>query len=196
MTPRRAADRPLTFIEQARRAQLIAVTIDLIARHGYAQCSLQRIADAAGVTKAAVIYHFASKAAVVRAAYESVIGALTAAVGAGVAAAPTPAAAVEAYVTTIVGHLAANPTHVRVIVEAIAEDETDVADRPDSPQRWQGLADLIAAAHGSDVDARTLAIVVNGAIDGIVAEWLRDPGFDLPAATDVIVRTIRAATAP
>ena len=37
--------RQLTFTERARRAQLVDVTIRLIAEHGYAGCSLQRIAE-------------------------------------------------------------------------------------------------------------------------------------------------------
>ncbi|MDI6105761.1 TetR/AcrR family transcriptional regulator [Actinoplanes sp. NEAU-A12] len=181
-----------TFTERARRAQLVAVTVDLIARHGYQRCSLQRIADAAGITKAAVIYHFTSKDAVIRAAYSSVIASLTEQVGAAVESARTPAAAVEAYLRAMLGHMAANPSHVRVIVEALdGQNDTGIEDRR-SPARWQPLAALIdaAAAAGEyrpDVDSRVLAIILGGAVDAVVAETLADPTFDLVAATGAVL---------
>jgi AcrR family transcriptional regulator len=189
-----------TFTEQARRAQLVAVTVDLIARHGYQRCSLQRIADAAGITKAAVIYHFTSKDAVIRAAYDSVIDALVERVGAAVDAAATPAAAVEAYVRALLGHMAANPSHVRVLVEALDEqNDTGIGDRR-SAARWQPLAALIDAAAASgefrpDVDSRMLAIILGGAVDAVVAESLADPGFDLTAAAGAVLAIVDTAKA-
>ncbi|MCK9921199.1 TetR/AcrR family transcriptional regulator [Frankia sp. AgPm24] len=62
MTPRRSADPgQLTFTEQARRRQLIECTIDLVSTRDYAATSLSAIAEAVGISKAAVLYHFASK---------------------------------------------------------------------------------------------------------------------------------------
>ena len=53
--PRDGRDRrELTLTEQARRAQLIEVTIDRIAEHGYSRTALSHIAEGAGITKAAV----------------------------------------------------------------------------------------------------------------------------------------------
>jgi AcrR family transcriptional regulator len=197
---REARGRPATFTERARRAQLVAVTIGLIAEHGRAGCSLQRIADAAGITKAAVLYHFESKNAVVRAAYDEVIASLTGRVGAEVKAAPSPAAAVDAYVRALIGHLADNPGHVRMIVEAF-DGDTGVTDRPNSPSRWRAVAGLIDAAveagqYRADVDSRVLAIVLGGAIDAVVAESLADPGFDLVRATAVVLDVLHGAALP
>ena len=182
-----------TFTEQARRRQLVEVTIQLIARHGYAKCSLQRIAEAAGITKAAVIYHFASKQAVVRAAYDSVIAGLTAHVAEALAAAPTAGAAVDAYVRALIGYLADHPDHVRVIVESLDDaHDTGIDDRPASAARWRPVAALVDAAKDAgvyrpDVDARTLAIMLGGAIDAVVAESLTDPAYDLGSAADAVV---------
>jgi AcrR family transcriptional regulator len=150
------------------------------------------------VTKAAVLYHFDSKNAVVRSAYESVIGALTAIVGERIAAAPTPAAAVDAYLTALVRYMADNPTHVRVIVEALDRDNaTGIGDSPQPTERWKGLADLIDAAvasgaYRSDVDSRVLALILNGAVDGLVAESLADPAFDLTAATGTVLAMLHS----
>ncbi|MFI6688996.1 TetR family transcriptional regulator [Streptomyces sp. NPDC050485] len=62
MAARRSADPDrLTFTEQAGRRQLIEATIDSIATRGYPATSLAAIAEQAGVSKAAVLYHYASK---------------------------------------------------------------------------------------------------------------------------------------
>jgi AcrR family transcriptional regulator len=185
--------RQLTLTEQARRAQLVNVTIDLIAIHGYASCSLQRIADAAGITKAAVIYHFASKNAVVRSAYEHVIASLTAHMQERIALAASPSDAVDAYVTSLMGYMAAHPSHVRVITESLdGHHDTGIEDSPHSAARWKPLAAMIQAAvddggYRSDVDSRTLALMLNGAIDALVAESLTDAAFDLATATTAVL---------
>lgn len=194
--------RPLTFTEQARRAQLVEVTIRLIAEHGYAGCSLQRIAESAGITKAAVIYHFATKRAVIRAAYDEVIAGLAAHVGALIEQAATPAGRVDAYVRGLVGYMGAHPDHVRVIVEALDDDhDTGITDRPTSPERWRPLAELIDAAKAAgelraDLDARTTAIMVGGAIDAVVAEFLADRSFDLGEAADAVVDMLHRTARP
>lgn len=178
-----------TFTERARRAQLVEVTVERIAEHGVARCSLARIAEAAGITKGAVLYHFATRDALVRAAYEHVLGVLTDAVGAAVDAAPGPAAAVDAYVTTMIEHLAAHPRHVRLLADTLGDPASGVDDRDDRPARWGPLAGLVDAARDAgeyrhEVDARRLAVLLGGAIDGVVAERLADPGFDTTAAAD------------
>jgi AcrR family transcriptional regulator len=189
-------ERPPTFIEQARRAQLVDATIGLVARHGYAGASLARIAESARISKATVLYHFPSKDAVVRAAYDAVIEGLTAHVGAAVAA-HTGAAAVEAYIRSLVGHLHERPERARVIAEAIRGDE-EVTDRPDSRARWQTVAGFVEAAreagdYRADVDPRVTAIMINGAIDAMVAERMTDPAFDTPGAAEQLITMLRRA---
>jgi AcrR family transcriptional regulator len=186
--------KPLTITEQARRAQLIGVTIDLISRHGYAGTSLARIAEAAEISKAAVLYHFPSKDAVVRAAYESVLQELAAQVGTAVEA-ETGAAAVEAYIRSLTGYLARHPTHTRMIVEAIAEAPA-VDDTPNAPSRRQSVAALIAAArdagdYRADVDPVLTAVIMNGALDAIVSENLTDPAFDTATAAEYLIDLLR-----
>lgn len=188
--PRKSREPTLT--EQARRTQLIGVTVRLIAEHGNAGTSLARIAEAAGITKAAVLYHFRSKDTLVRAAHESALTNLVEYVGgavenAGVERAPA------AYVRSMVGYLRDHPGHTRVIIEAAADGD----DRRSS-ERWRPLADLMHAARqargaGSDLDLRTTALIVGGGIDAIVAEHLDHPDYDLLAAAEDLVAMLDRA---
>lgn len=184
--------RELTLTERARRRQLIDVTIDLVADTGYAGTSLAGIARSAGITKAAVLYHFPSKAQLVRAAYEHVIGALVTDVAAAVESAEAgdgPAA----YIRSMIGHLREHPRHTRMIIEAMTNDQGD----DDPAERWRPLAQIIAAARDARgavaQDDRTTAIIIGGAINAIVAERLHDPDYDTAAAAERLIHMIDSA---
>lgn len=184
-----------TLTELARRAQLIQVTVELVADKGYAGASLAGIAANAGITKAAVLYHFSSKDSLIRAAYEHVLGALVADVTAAVEAADA-ADGPAAYVRSMIGHLRKHPRHTRMIIEAMTHDHGD----HDPADRWKPLAEIVAAArraHGADPgDARTTAIIIGGAINAIVDEHLHDPGYDTAVAAEELVLLIDATLRP
>ncbi|GAB7048229.1 TetR/AcrR family transcriptional regulator [Catenuloplanes indicus] len=188
--PAKNASKPLTLTEQARRAQLIGVAIDAVAAHGYAGTSLARIAEAAGISKAAVLYHFPSKDAVVQAAYATVLESLIAHVGAAVEP-HTGGDAVEAYIRALVGYLRLHPGHTRMIIESLVAETAP----PAGPNRHETVAALLtAAAEAGDyrrgIDPGLVAVIVNGAIDAIVSTGLSDPGFDTAQAADELIRML------
>ncbi|MBR8743960.1 TetR/AcrR family transcriptional regulator [Nocardiopsis sp. MG754419] len=192
-TPKQGrAGRGTTLIERVRRAQLVEVTVDLIAELGYAKTSLARIAEGADLTKAAVLYHFPSKDALVRAACAQVLETLTEEVGAALASAPA-ADGPTTYVRAMVGHLRAHPRHTRVIVEAFPHLEDDHT----SERRWgplAGIIDTAAEARGLPaVDSRSLAVIIGGAIDGLVGEALRDPDYDTTGPAERLNAMIESA---
>jgi AcrR family transcriptional regulator len=50
-----------SFIEQARRRQIVQAAIDVIAERGYAGASLEQIALKAGISRGLISYHFAGR---------------------------------------------------------------------------------------------------------------------------------------
>jgi AcrR family transcriptional regulator len=72
--------------------RVVTAALDLFAQHGVSGTSLQMIADAVGVTKAAVYHQFKTKEAIVVAAVELELGRLEAALEAAEAAEPGPGA--------------------------------------------------------------------------------------------------------
>ncbi|MFC6819328.1 TetR/AcrR family transcriptional regulator, partial [Nonomuraea dietziae] len=56
-----SGQKPRSFIEQARRAQIMASAIEVIAEVGFAKASLALIAKHAGISKGVISYHFAGK---------------------------------------------------------------------------------------------------------------------------------------
>ena len=87
----------------------------------------------------------------------------------------------------MVRHLREHPQHVRIFAEAVIHGGGPRGRN----ERWQPLAALIEAAardQGTEChDARAVAIIIGGAIDGIIAEQLDDPTFDSAQAAEVLV---------
>ncbi|MER6844070.1 TetR/AcrR family transcriptional regulator [Streptomyces platensis] len=191
MTPRRGdgPDEP-TFTERARRRQLIDATIDLISTRGYPATSLSAIAERAGLSKAAVLYHFSSKDNLTRAALEQVIGQFSAYVTERLARAAGPREAIVAYVRAMIGYQQANRRQVRVITEMLLDDDGGTRLKTpgshDTHRRWRRLAELLTEGQKAGVlrefDTQTVALAIGGAIDGVIAHWLAHPELDLDAA--------------
>ncbi|GAB3562128.1 TetR/AcrR family transcriptional regulator [Amycolatopsis endophytica] len=204
MAARRTGGKP-TFTEQARRRQLIEATIEVISARGYGGASLAAIAEHAGVSKAAVLYHFGSKDDLAEATLGHVFEAFGAHVLDRMAAAPDTRARLSAYVRGLIDYQGGHRTHVRLITEVLLDDRGGTRFRQpgqhDRNQRWQMLAELLAAGQAEGVfrpfDAKTTALAIGGAIDNVVSQWLADPGLDLTAAADeletFVLRAVEAS---
>ncbi|KJK58353.1 TetR/AcrR family transcriptional regulator [Saccharothrix sp. ST-888] len=191
MTPRRSADPGArTFVEEARRRQIIECTIDLISTRGYPATSLSAIAEEAGISKSAVLYHFSSKDNVTRATLDHVFEQFTAHIRERVERESDPLAAVIAYLRAMIGYQQANRRHVRVITEMLLDDHGGTRLKTpgshDTNGRWQTLAALLAAGQQAgrlrEFDTRVTALTIGGAIDSVISHWLVHPELDLDAA--------------
>ncbi|HIY65000.1 MAG TPA: TetR/AcrR family transcriptional regulator, partial [Candidatus Agrococcus pullicola] len=134
------------------------------------------------------------KAAIVDAAYADTLSALVADISAVLDSAE-PADRPAAYIRTMVRHFREHPSSVRMITEAMRSGDAD----HERKERWGPLAAIIdeaAAVHGAgDVRARDLAVIVGGAIDGIVIEQLEDPAYDSAAAAERLVTMLESMIA-
>ena len=72
------------------RARIQAVAVEMFTEHGYEKTSLREIAEALGVTKAALYYHFKSKEDIVRSLLEDYFGHIDALVSWGENEPPGP----------------------------------------------------------------------------------------------------------
>ncbi|MFB8387483.1 TetR/AcrR family transcriptional regulator [Microbacterium sp. NPDC055910] len=197
---REAAGRPPTAAELARRREILDATIAVIARGGWAACTLQSVADEIGVTKAAVIYHVGTKAGLVEQAYSFVITAFTEAVQARVEAATDPSDALVRFAHAHLDYMRDHRDHARVIAEALDDAHpNELDDRPTSPDRALPVIALIEAARAADTSPapqegpRVVATALGGMIDAAVAAWLQDPAFDLDAAKRLLTTFLAAA---
>ena len=68
-----AAKRPTGAARSERRAQIVEETLRLVAEHGLAGASMSRIAEAVGISNAALYRHFASREDILIAAHDVLI---------------------------------------------------------------------------------------------------------------------------
>ena len=180
------------------RQRLLDAAIEVIAARGSAGASLATIARAAGTSKASVLYHFAGKDALLEAALATVLEGLVARVAQAVSEAPSAGEAVFAYVRSMVGHLAGHPAHARAMTELLALEEVrGQGSRRRATSRWQTLAGLVRDGQGTGElapgDPVVAALLIGGAVDGLVGQAMADPGFDLATASAELERLLRRA---
>lgn len=199
----RRAKGEFTFTETARREQIICLTIDLLAENGFSRTTLAQIAKAAGLSNAAVIYFFNTKNAVLQAAAERVMSETIDAISTAVSEAPSARTAIDAYVRSVVTHMATHPSHMRVMIEMLTSAPPEFLEAVTGTQaaaasRWHPVAELIDAAISEGdirpLASRTAAIALIGATDAIFAESLADPEYDLAKAVDDLLELFDRST--
>lgn len=166
-----AADRTSATSATYSAAQLrtIDVALELFAEHGVSGTSLQMIADALGVTKAAVYHQFRTKEAIVVAAVEAELAHFEGALAAAEADDLQPAA-LDALLTQVIDlavarrRMVSTLQHDPVIVRLLAEREPF----------QQFVSRLFGALLGGEADAHTRvrAAMIGSAIGGAVTHPL------------------------
>jgi AcrR family transcriptional regulator len=182
--------------EATRRAVLDAAR-SLFGRQGYAQTSVDEIADAARVTKGAVYHHFPGKEALFRAVYAAVQAeALTRAVGAGDPKEPP----IDQIVAKMNAYLdAALDEEIRRIT--LIDGPSVLGHEPDDPADQQpayvGLRSFVATsiARGqiADLDPDVLTDLIGGLawLGGLLIARASDPGVTRAALGEALDAMIR-----
>jgi len=93
----------MSFIEAARRGQIVACAIETIATLGYARASLAEVAKRAGISKSVISYHFAGKDELIREVVTEVYSLAISLIVPRIQAAPDARGALRAYIE---GHVA------------------------------------------------------------------------------------------
>jgi AcrR family transcriptional regulator len=195
-------DRELSFIERARRTQIIGAAAAVIAEDGIGQASLARIAQRAGVSKGVVSYHFAGKDELMKQVVLAVYEAGAHAMGPAIQAAPTPRERLAAYLRSNVAYIAANPEALRAVIEIVSGYSPESGGRLFEPGADEPIADFLidlfreGQKDGSfrDFDPVVMAHTVRGAIDVIAPRHARHPELDLHAYAEELVTLFDAAT--
>jgi TetR/AcrR family transcriptional regulator, fatty acid metabolism regulator protein len=181
-------DKDRTFIETARRAQIMAAAIDTIAALGYGQASLSRIAETAGISKGVILYHFGSKDDLIKELVSELSARGRAYLGPRLEAEPTGTGMLRTYVQANLAFIRENRNHVLAIVEiALNGRSADGSALYDMSIREAGtvaLQELLAHFQGTgefrdDFDPLVMALAIRAALDAVPARLARDPSLDL-----------------
>jgi AcrR family transcriptional regulator len=184
-------ERPETFTRTARKAQIVACAIEVIAEVGFAQASIRKIADRVGIAMSAVLYHFGTKDKLVDAIIEEMYRSALAVVVPALDAETTATSKLNAYIRSSIRYFG---TH-RVALQALASLGTSY--QPSDGRRFDelGLSPEIAEqlavldptailqagqrdGEFGDFPVESMAIALRGAVNAVVEKILREPDYD------------------
>ncbi|WP_332715941.1 TetR/AcrR family transcriptional regulator [Pelagibacterium mangrovi] len=183
-----------SFIEQARRKQIIAAAISVLAREGYARASLSRIAAQAGISKSVISYHFAGKDEMFSAVFEHVVEAAGAYMTPFLEQAGDPAGQIAAYIRHQLGYMEGHRDEL-LAIGALAMNHTtgNLADTiaNSTAEERAVLVSLIEAGQAAGqlrpLDAGVMAAVIAKSVESALEEWAWRPETDLAAYADELV---------
>jgi AcrR family transcriptional regulator len=198
----------VTFTQSARRAQIVAAAIEVIAEIGWAQASIRKIADRVGVAMSAVLYHFGSKDNLVDAIIEEMYRSALAVVVPALDAERTATAKLAGYIRANIAYFDSH----RLQLSALAQ--LGAGYQPADGRRFEelGMTDdlrveltaldpaaiLIAGQQDcefGEFPASSMAVALRGAVNAAVEKILREPDFDARAyAEDLVTLFQRAVT--
>lgn len=191
-----------SFIEKARRAQILAAAAETVAAEGYAKTSLTRIAQQAGTSKGVITYHFASKDEILRLVVTQFFEHAWEYMEQRIIREETAAGQIRAWISAELEYCADHRTQF-LAMSAIAANHRDDKGRHafinDLDEEVTGLYDILRQGQHDgqlrNFDAHSVANIILRAIDGLLTSWAWDPTLDLiqeiPVVVDFIEHAIR-----
>jgi AcrR family transcriptional regulator len=190
-----------TFADEARRKQLVECAIEVIAEEGFAQASLSRIAQRAGIAKSVVLYHFADKGELVEQVLAAVSLASAETLPERIAAVSTARDKLRVIIESLVGFMDTHRTHSLAALETWNMTRSLPGRRRLVTERASGADDIAQlfvegqrAGEFREFDPHVMAIMVRQAIDAAALEAALDPAVNLTAFAAEVVATFDRAT--
>lgn len=178
-----------SFIEVARRTQIVQAAIDVIAELGYAHATLEQIARRAGISRGLISYHFAGRDELIGQLVAEVFAAGAASMRPKIEAEQTASDMLRVYIESNLAFMRDHPAMMAALVQIFANVNTaegfpglDLSaldtGRADLEQllRWGQEAGEFRA-----FDTRVMAIAIRNVIDGIPPQIVDNPTIDLDA---------------
>ncbi|OZC51554.1 TetR family transcriptional regulator [Rhodococcoides fascians A21d2] len=194
--PSAKADRPEpTFIQNARREQLIECAVDVIAEAGVEKASFVRIAERAGISRGVISYHFGSREELLDGVVRLVYALGEAEVGPLVRAAGSSREALLQFISGSVAFYGAYPRHMKAL-SAIFAAVPVRGERAEHGAEMLEVHALLEEGQRSGefrrFDTRIMVMTIRAALDAAV--WRVGAGDDAEVLADELRRTFDAAT--
>ncbi|GAA2396976.1 TetR/AcrR family transcriptional regulator [Nonomuraea africana] len=195
--------KPRSFIEQARRAQIMASAIEVIAEVGFAKASLALIAKHAGISKGVISYHFSGKDELMEQVVDHVYSGIADFVLARMEGENTATGLLRTHILTVAEHMRDH----RVQLMALGEIFHNLRLPDGSPrygvaaneELYESLERIYRFGQSTgefrEFDPRVMAITHSSAVDNMFAYWAVHPEHDLDAhareLVEIFTRAVR-----
>ncbi|MFD0775596.1 TetR/AcrR family transcriptional regulator [Streptomonospora algeriensis] len=193
-----------SFIEEARRAQIVSAAITTIAETGYPGASLSRIAQRAGISKGVISYHFAGKDELMEQVVERVYTEIAEFVLPRVAEAPDERAALRSLILAVADYMRGHRERLVALGGIFNGMQTPEGNRrygfAANEPIYRSTEEMLRAGQDRGLfrafDVRVIAVTLQAAIDGMFGYWATYPDHDLEAhaaeLAEFIDRSVRA----
>lgn len=193
----------LSFIEQARRAQIIEAAIDVIVSLGYARASLAQIAIKAGISKGVISYHFAGKEELIQQVITHVYATATCIMAPRIEAEASVSSKLTAYIKSNLEFIRIHHKYIVTLQQIWYNHRAEDAAAPLIANKHEGGLDDLERLlrYGQEAgefrvfDSRTMAMVIRNAIDMVPHLMTAQFDFDIDAFAQELVSLFSRATA-
>lgn len=205
MRPENESRSQRSFIEEARRRQIIAAAVEVLAEFGFGGASLARIAERAGISKGVISYHFDGKDELMREVVMQLFVAGAEFMGPRLAEQRTATDTLRTFIATNLEFLKTERRFLAAMIEVVLNlrnaDGTPVFRPSDGEDAMVApVAEILREGQRSgefgDFDPVVMARLIRDSIDGAAGHTARDPAFDVDAHADQLVRIYLAAVQP
>ncbi|HET8741445.1 MAG TPA: TetR/AcrR family transcriptional regulator [Gaiella sp.] len=189
---------PVVGRQSAKQEELLRLAYRLMAAKGMHRMTLQDVADAAGMSKANVVYHYKTKEDLVLTSMQWVLERVAERVVEATASAPGRDEKIRAMIDAIFLDPRRNRAFYTVYAELIAHSSRNP--RFAALNGW--FREIVTGQYAAVIDASDespetvaeAAMVVRALIDGLFLQWLEEPGWEARHAEykDLCVRSIIA----
>jgi TetR/AcrR family fatty acid metabolism transcriptional regulator len=192
-----------SFVETARRTQIVAGAIEVLADQGYAAASLATIAAHVGVSKGVISYHFAGKEELLREVVSSVLAGAGEYMTPRVKGAKSALQALETYIVVNLEYLDEHRREMDALTEILShqrvpgETRSLAGDATEAAVR--ALAELIRAGQRAGefrrCDAQAVAHAIRASIASLPVLLRTAPDLDLSAHARELTQLFSRAVA-
>ncbi len=197
-------DDDLTFVERARRAQILQAAIDLLAEGGYGAASLSGIAKRIGASKGVISYHFDGKDELLAQVMTTVLGQAGAFMSPPVEAATGAREKLRAYVRANLAYLSTHRREIRALT-AVLSGLPPASDgmppyAPAGGDAVTALAALLEAGQAAgelrSVNATVAARSLRSSIDAVTDLLRAQPELDVDRYAEDLLDLFETAMLP
>jgi AcrR family transcriptional regulator len=204
----RSGDQKRSFIEDARRGQIVAATIATIAEIGYAKASFVQIARRAGISPGLITYHFAKREELMKQVMLTVHDSMDRALTALTENADGYVPALRSLIEGFVHYCAEHPAELVAIGQiAAAARDAEAARTWSEEQNARTLAELEdmfcegqECGELREFAPRVMAVSVLAAMEATPAELMARPDTDVSRyakeLADLFELAVRGASRP
>ena len=192
-----------SFTTNARRAQIVDATVEILAESGYPQATFSRIAERAGLSSTRLIsYHFAGKQDLVDAVIKDVYSSIEAHMTERMSDQPDSRSGLRKYISALVEFISANRAKMAALMTLFLDHRDPVGGATydadtDSVVVTPLEQILLAGQHSGEFrpfDAFVMATTIQRSIDGLPFLLRGRPDLDLTKYADELSELFDLAT--